>query len=269
LDNSDYYTILGLERGAGAKEIRVAYRELALKYHPDRNRNDDAAAEKMKTINEAYAVLSDPEKKREYDALHQQYGRSARTQFRQSYSDKDIFEGSDIHHVFEDISRSFGLRGFEDIFREFYGPGYKKRFKFTGPGLFGAGFFFFGILGKGRYGRLPLLMPGMGRLAGAFLNKLADSRRSGRGKDIYDVINLGPDHARTGGPFAYYHRKRNKKLVVNIPPHIKNGRRIRLSGMGNEGKGGGEPGDLYLRVNVNTPLITKTKNLLSSMFKIK
>ena len=92
---------------------------------------------------------------------------------------------------------------------------------------------------------------------------------SRRGKHTYDVINIGPDLARAGGPFAYYHRKRNKKLVVKIPPNIKNGQRIRLSGMGSDGKGGGEPGDLYLRVNVNTPLIEKTKNLLSNMFKIK
>ena len=269
METNDYYNILGVKKGAGPEDIRVAYRELALKYHPDRNRNDEAAAEKMKKINEAYAVLSDPAKKREYDALHQQYGRSAHTQFRQSYSDKDIFEGSDVHQVFEDISRSFGLRGFDDIFREFYGPGYKKRFRFRGPGIFGAGFIFFGMLGKGRHGRLPLLIPGVGRLAGAFLNKLTDSQAPGRGRDIYDVISLSPDHARTGGPFAYYHRKRNKKLVVKIPPNLTNGQRVRLSGMGNDGKAGGEPGDLYLRVTVNTPLITKTKNLFSSMFKKK
>jgi DnaJ-class molecular chaperone len=267
LENSDYYNILDLESTAGPEEIRIAYRELALKHHPDRNRNDVKAAEKMKKINEAYAVLSDPEKKREYDELRKQYGRSGHSQFRQSYSDKDIFEGSDIHHVFEEISRSFGLRGGDEIFRGFYGPGYKKRFKFTGPGFFGAGFFFFGMLGKGSHRRLPLLIPGLGRLAGVFLDKLTDSRAPRRGKNIYDMVSLSPDLAKTGGPYAYYHRKKNKKLVVKIPPGVRNGQQIRLAGIGGDGKGGGGPGDLYLRVSIYTPLITKTKNLLSSFLK--
>jgi len=99
------------------------------------------------------------------------------------------------------------------------------------------------------------------------LRKLTDDRVPGKGKDIYDVVSLSPDHARTGGPYAYYHRKKDKKLVVKIPPNVRNGQRIRLAGIGNDGKGGGSPGDLYLRVSIYTPLITKTKNLLGRFFK--
>ncbi len=267
MENSDYYKILALEKNATPEEIKSAFRELALKYHPDRNRNDAKAAEKMKQINEAYAVLSDPAKKREYDTLRQQFGQSARSQFRQSYSDQDIFSGSDIHHIFEELSRSLGLRGFDEIFKEFYGRGYRKRFRFGGPGFSGGGFFFFSMFGKGRHQQLPFLTPGLGKIAGFMLKKLASEKVPEKDKDIHDVINLSPDHAEKGGPYAYFHLKKNKKLVVKIPPNVRTGQRIRLSGMGRDNKNNESPGDLYLRVSINTPLITKTKNLLDSLLR--
>ena len=93
---SDYYQVLGVPPDSESGKIKQAYRDLAFKYHPDRNTENPAAAEKMKQVNEAYAVLSDTRKRREYDALRQQYGSSARNQFRQQHSEKDIFSGSDI-----------------------------------------------------------------------------------------------------------------------------------------------------------------------------
>ena len=122
MEQKDYYQILGIPQTAESQEIKEAYRQLAFKFHPDRNKEDPVAAEKMKTVNEAYAVLSNPAKRREYDSLRQQFGASAYSQFRKTYSDQDIFNGSDIHQVFEEVAKTFGFRGFNEIFKKCIGP---------------------------------------------------------------------------------------------------------------------------------------------------
>ena len=83
-DQEDYYQILGVEREAIPQKIKEAYRKLAFQYHPDNNRGNPAALEKMKKVNEAYAVLSDPRKKESYDALSQEYGPFAYDRFRRT-----------------------------------------------------------------------------------------------------------------------------------------------------------------------------------------
>ncbi len=105
MSQNDYYQILDVDQKASSKQIKEAYRKRAFKYHPDRNRQNPDAAEKMKRINEAYAVLSDANKRREYDTLRQQFGSAAYSQFRQSYSERDIFSGSDINQILEQMAR--------------------------------------------------------------------------------------------------------------------------------------------------------------------
>ena len=262
METKDFYEILGLDADATSQQIKEAYRHLALQYHPDRNASDPEAAEKMKALNEAYAVLSNPSKRSEYDTLRRQYGHTAYGHFRQSYSDQDIFQGSDIHQIFEEMARAFGLRGFDEIFKDFYGQNGFRRFESHGPGMHARGFIFQSGMGKsaGRNGP-PAPTGFLGNLAQKLLQRLTGIQLPRKGADIYDQIELQPDFAGRGGPFAYFHHLQGKKLVVQVPPGVSNGLKIRLAGMGHEGQGGAPAGDLYLTVKIKTPLLKKVKTL--------
>ncbi|MDJ0853614.1 MAG: J domain-containing protein [Desulfobacterales bacterium] len=118
----DYYKTLGVDRKASDGEIKKAYRRLAMKYHPDHTKGDKSAEDKFKRISEAYAVLSDKEKRRQYD----QFGAEG---FRQQYSQEDIFRNFDFSSIF----REFGFGG---------GPSGRPggaRFSFGGDSPFGFG----------------------------------------------------------------------------------------------------------------------------------
>ncbi|NVO00833.1 MAG: DnaJ domain-containing protein [Geobacteraceae bacterium] len=108
----DYYEILGLKKGATADEIKKAFRKLAVKYHPDKNQGDKKAEDRFKEINEAYAVLSDPQKKSQFD----QFGTAG---FHQRYSQEDIFRNFNAGDIFKE----FNLGGGEDIFSRIFGGG--------------------------------------------------------------------------------------------------------------------------------------------------
>jgi DnaJ-class molecular chaperone len=263
MDSKDYYRILGVETDAGADKIKAAYRELAFQYHPDRNEKNPDASEKMKQLNEAYAVLSNPAKRREYDSLRHQYGSAAYQRFRQGYSEQDIFNGSDIHQVFEEMAKSFGFRGYQDIFKEFYGDGYRT-FKFKGPGVVMGGFFFSGSFGKGKIkpGQIAGNSGPLGRLVQNFIHKAIGMKPIEKGRDIQDVITIDEATAQQGGPYAYFHRKKSKKLIVKLPRGVRGGQKIRLAGMGESGKGDGEPGDLYLKIHIKRPLLERMKHFL-------
>ena len=166
VNGRDYYQELGIERTADSATVKEAYRKLAFQYHPDRNTGDHAALERMKGINEAYAVLSDPEKRRRYDLLSEQYGSGGYDRFRQSYSDQDIFSGSDINQIFQEMARTFGFRSFDEIFRESDGKGYRT-FSVHRPGFFGRFVVFGSARGAAGDQGLPAGRPGRrGYLAG-------------------------------------------------------------------------------------------------------
>jgi len=127
----DYYNILGVNKNASQEEIKRAYRKLAMKYHPDKNPNRKEAEERFKEINEAYAVLSDKEKRKQYDT----FGAEG---FRQRFTQEDIFRGFDFDEI---LSSFFGGRG-------------KREFRSGGRG----GFDFGDLFGQTAYrdtGRMP------------------------------------------------------------------------------------------------------------------
>lgn len=114
----DYYEILGVDRNASKDEIKKAYRKLAMQYHPDRNKEPDAE-EKFKKISEAYAVLSDDEKRAQYD----RFGHAG---ISGQYSQEDIFRNANFEDIFKEAG--FGFGGFEDIFNHFFGGGFGSGF---------------------------------------------------------------------------------------------------------------------------------------------
>src|SRR4030043_2195565 len=100
-EKRNYYEILGVPKYASKDEIKDAYRKLALQYHPDRNKSPEAE-EKFKEISEAYAVLSDDEKRRQYDML-------GHAGFDQRYTTEDIFRGADFDSIFRELGFGFGI----------------------------------------------------------------------------------------------------------------------------------------------------------------
>ena len=128
----DYYSILGVNKKATDDEIKRAYRKMAMKYHPDRNPNKKEAEERFKEINEAYAVLSDKEKRKQYDT----FGAEG---FRQRFTQEDIFRGFDFDEI---LSGLFGGRG-------------RREFRFGGRGGFDFGDIFSGQGGYQDTGRMP------------------------------------------------------------------------------------------------------------------
>jgi len=128
----DYYDMLGLKKNASAEEIKRAYRKLAMKYHPDKNPNKKEAEERFKEISEAYAVLSDKEKRKQYDT----FGAEG---FHQRFTQEDIFRGFNVDDILSSIFGGRGARGFRN----------------GGRGGFDFGDFFGGQTGYRDMGRMP------------------------------------------------------------------------------------------------------------------
>ena len=261
MEQKDYYEILQVDADALPKKIKEAYRGLAFQYHPDRNGGGADALERMKMINEAYAVLSDPVKRKQYDNIRQTYGNSAYNRFRDGYSEEDIYRGSDINQIFEEISRSFGFRGFEDVFRESYGPGYRT-FEFRRGNISGRGFIWSGHMQHGaqQKGIIPWFLQ---KLAGYAFKKITGIQAQ-QGRDRHDQLVLTVLQAKEGGKVSYRDKESSRDLLITIPPGVVHGQKIRLQGLGHTGGSSSTPGDLYLRVEIVMPFLQKIRDYLKA-----
>ena len=119
---TDYYEALGLSQEASAEDIKKAYRKLALKYHPDKNPGNKVSEEKFKEISEAYAVLSDPEKRRQYDT----FGSAG---FHQRFSQEDIFRNFDLDSILRQFGFGSGFRTGASAFRSSAGSPFEHLFQ--------------------------------------------------------------------------------------------------------------------------------------------
>ena len=264
----DYYEVLGVQKGASKDQIKDAYRKLAMQFHPDRNK-DAGAEDKFKEISEAYAVLSDDQKRQTYDNL----GHSG---FDQRYTSEDIFRGADFDSVFRDM-------GFGDLFRTIFGGG-----------GFGGGYeqsnrgqdlaydleITLEEAAKGvekeiqiprtekcevcggsgaKPGTNPKVCPrcnGAGSVQnmrksgfGMFVQVTACPQCRGRGK----LIETPCSNCNGSG----LERKR-RKISVKIPMGIDDGYQLRLRGEGEMAPNDGTPGDLYVMVHVlQNPLFVR------------
>jgi molecular chaperone DnaJ len=209
----DFYAVLGVPKDADAAALKKAYRKLARSLHPDQNPGDAAAEAKFKEVGEAYAVLSDAEQRKQYDALRAMAGGGPR---------------------FAAGGRGGGA-GFEDLFGGFGGAG-GPRVRYTSDAAGGMPEGFEDIL-SGLFGG------GGGRAAG-----FRATRGPERGADMAASTTLPFREAVEGSTVRL--GVGDATMTVRIPPGVHNGQKIRLRGKGEPGRGGGEPGDLVVTVAV-------------------
>ena len=264
----DYYEVLGVSRNADAAAIKKAYRKLAKKYHPDSNEGNATAAERFKEVNEAYDVLSDEKKRKLYDQFgHAAFEEGAGTYggaqgnpfgsgfggsqgnpfgggFQGSYSD-----GNGYHEFHFENGEDM-----DDILKNIFGGGFKKSKSsggFGGSG-FGTGGFHgsgFGGFGSGSNG----FGSGFGSGGSDFHSQGFGGSYSSKGEDLHADVTVSFDEAAFGGKKVIRLQSSNggvQNYEVNIPAGIESGKSIRLKGKGHPGIGGGEAGDLLLKVNV-------------------
>ena len=256
MDKKDYYEVLGVPKTASQEEIKSAFRKLAKKYHPDVSKEENAA-EKFKECQEAYAVLSDENKRKQYD----QFGHSAFTNSQGGFSGFDGFDFSDYGDIMEEVFKNFGFstgssRGgrnrkqhgddllyrmtvtfdeavhgskrdieveCEDVCDECHGEGGFD--KHTCPECKGSG----------------TVTRQQSTMFGSFLSRTTCPHCGGTGSSFDKICTSCKGKGKV---------VKKKILTVTIPKGIDTGNRIRLAGKGEAGVNGGDPGDLYIEFAV-------------------
>lgn len=279
-DLKDYYHILGVEQSASPEEIKKAYRKLAVKYHPDHNPGDAKAEEQFKLISEAYAVLSDPGKRAQFDQAQKfgggpQPGRGA--DFTMSQEEfMDLFRRAFARQDFRDMAREFqnsGLKFDETFFNKlfaggrgfffggvfFSGPGFQKVHRGVGPDFRTT----FSFRQEKPKPETPRYQPAPAISGGGLLNRIGRAVKDLAGLvvprkevtldagDINFNLPLSPDKAREGGDIQLEYKRGDKpqKVTVKVPPGTTNGAKLRLKNMGRL-RPDGQTGDLFLHIRI-------------------
>lgn len=213
MEFKDYYKILGVDKNATLEEIKSQYRKLALQYHPDTNPGNKDAEEKFKEINEAYSVLSDPEKRKKYDSLQQSYSNFRQTGGRsEDFNWEDWFatrrssakkRASDVFSNLSDIFSRGG--GVSDFFEKIFGEDFIS-------------------------------------------SKKKQQSYAERGADIQTEVDLKLEEAFHGCKKIL--NVNNQKIEVNFKPGVADQQLLKISGKGMPGKGGAPNGDLIIKVNI-------------------
>ena len=259
----DYYQVLGVARGAVLADIKKAYRKLARKYHPDLNPGDKAAEARFKEIQEAYAVLSDPKKRSQYD----QFGAAGETPPGAGPGSRGApgFEGFDFS--------DYGSSTFRDFFENMFGGGGRAAAAAAGGPERGEDLQYtmqigfedaiHGVQTRIRVNRLAACEPcgGRGHVHGARKRPCPACGGSGRSTVQRGLMKFSascPACAGTGEAPGEECRTcrgqgaaaKSDLISVRIPAGVDNGSKVRVPGRGNAGRNGGPPGDLYIVIEV-------------------
>jgi len=210
MEYKDYYKILGVNKNATTVEIRKAYRQLAKKYHPDKNPGNKSSEDKFKELSEANEVLSDPEKRKKYDTLGanwKQYQQPSGGAGANDWYSQFNSGGGRNYEFSSDPNEMFGgSTGFSDFFESFFGGSLRDK---------------------------------------THTNTKTQSRK---GRDYEANLSISLNEAYSGAEREF--TINGKRLKIQIAPGIEYGKKLRLKNQGGEGTHGGEKGDLYLTINI-------------------
>ncbi len=238
----DYYDVLGINRDANEETIKKAFRKLAKKYHPDSNAGNPQAEQMFKDVNEAYSILSDPEKKKLYD----RFGHAAFDPNSAAYGGGS---GTYGNGPFDYGSFGSGFKNGKQGGTWHYqsGPGGYTEYHFTGDDMGDI----FGDMFGGMFGKKK--NSGFGGFGGSRGFNSSDFRE--KGSDLTSDVTISFDEAVSGCEKIISLQNpqtgRRQSLQVHIPAGIDTGKSIRLKGKGMPGANGGEAGDLLLNITVS------------------
>lgn len=261
----DYYQILGLPQNCSQADIKKTFRKLAFQYHPDTNAGDKQAEQKFKELYEAYGVLGDQEKRRQYDRARMSPFAGAGYNPGFAYSQQDIFRTTFSNQsTVDEMSRMFSQAGLR------FDPEFLNRVFFAGNGVVfqffnnasGSSGPYTGAAGAQSQPRTPVYKQGLidrwltrvatkvGKFILSSLLGLQHASSAGQGLDHHADFEVSVAEAAAGDEkeLIYSRNGELKKLMVKLPVGVKAGTKIRLRGMGRTG--GGRVGDLYLNVKI-------------------